>query len=182
MSELLKDLQEAGVFGTGDYVLSNGSAATLYCDFRQLLGHPALLNALSSRLIDLINLPDPNFLLVGVPIGAIPFVCAMSNIMQKPMVMVRKERKKYGKQNVIEGPLIFHRVVIVEDVITTGNSLLNIIKLLEAEGVEITKIIIILNREKGGTEKIREMGYKIQSLFTLREIENVLGIGRDPSA
>ncbi len=114
-------------------------------------------------------------LICGVPYTALPIATTVSVNHHIPMVMRRKEQKDYGTKKVIEG--VFHkgqRSVIIEDIITSGSSILETISPLNDSGLDVTDIIVIVDREQGGRDILQEKGYQCHSLFTLSEILTIL--------
>lgn len=158
----------------GDFTLASGKRATYYLDCRQVT-----LDALGARLIgegmlDLIA-GDPPELVGGMAIGADPITAAtltMAGLRGMPLrgVMVRKEPKAHGKGRQVEGPYApGERLVIVEDVVTTGGSSLKAIELCEAEGLKVERVLAIVDRLEGGREAFAQRGYRLESLFTVAD-------------
>jgi orotate phosphoribosyltransferase len=85
------------------------------------------------------------------------------------MVLVRENKKTYGLQNVIEGNTFGKELILIEDVVTTGGSVMKTVEILESEGVKIRKIIIILDRGNGAIDLIRKKGYICETLFQIQE-------------
>jgi orotate phosphoribosyltransferase len=112
----------------------------------------------------------------GMSVGADPIVCsilAKANEEDIPLegILVRKETKKYGTQRQIEGNVREGMdIVLVEDVVTTGGSVLKAAEILEKEKLQIIKIFALIDREEGGKENIEAKGYEFESFFTLKEI------------
>lgn len=114
--------------------------------------------------------------IAGMSIGADPIVCsilAKANEEDIPLegILVRKEPKKYGTQRQIEGNIREGMdIVLVEDVVTTGGSVLKAAEILEKEKLQIIKIFALIDREEGGKENIEAKGYEFEAFFTLSEI------------
>jgi orotate phosphoribosyltransferase len=108
----------------------------------------------------------------GLTLGADPIVAAVAVISHLegqpiPAFIVRAEFKKHGTQKKIEGHLPKGgRVAIIEDVITTGGSVFKAIEAVEAEGCRVVKVIALLDRHQGGSDKLREMGYDFVALLS----------------
>lgn len=159
----------------GNFTLASGKKATYYLDGKQ-----ATLDANGSRLIaegilDLLGreaMPDA---IGGMSIGADPItasVVTMSAIRGTPLTgfMVRKESKGHGTNQFIEGPVQpGQRVVIVEDVVTTGGSSLKAIERVEAFGLKVIRVVAIIDRMEGGAEAFAQRGYPFSSLLTIRD-------------
>lgn len=160
----------------GEFVLTSGLKSNYYLDCKLttldpegafLTGH-CVLEALASMGIA----PDA---VGGLSMGADPVVSAtiiVSYLEQKPLpgFLVRKEPKKHGRQKQIEGisgPI--QKVVIVDEVCTTGKSTLEAIDAAESAGYEVVAVISLVDREEGGSEKLRSR-YKYHAILTAREL------------
>jgi orotate phosphoribosyltransferase len=112
----------------------------------------------------------------GLTLGADPIVgsmIALAGLEDLPLrgFIVRKEAKGHGTQSLIEGTLSKgDRVVIVEDVVTTGGSSLQAITAVKAIGCDVRKVLAVVDREEGGREALKEQGYPLEAVFTAREL------------
>lgn len=154
--------------------LSSGKKSPYYMDMRGLLAFPALMTDLVSKLAERIQTETPGFdKIASVPVGAVPFASMLADRLGKPSVLVRDQPKQHGTKKLIEGRLgIDDRVILVEDVITTGASVLKTIQKLKNRGAEVVAVWSLLNREEGGLENIA-YEYKdipVYSLFTTSDI------------
>jgi orotate phosphoribosyltransferase len=171
--ELASKLYDIGVIEFGDFEFKSGIRSNNYFDMRRTISHPYILRQLA-LCIKNIQIQRPN-LLCAVPYAAIPVVAALSIISDIPMILARKEAKGHGTKDIIQG--IYkpgQTCLIIEDVITTGASVLETIKTVEAAGLKVTDVIGIINRQQGGEENITRSGYKLHSIFTLQELLNLL--------
>jgi orotate phosphoribosyltransferase len=159
----------------GDFTLASGKKATYYLDGKQVTldAHGAMLVA--EGILDLLaerGMPDA---VGGMSIGADPItssVVTMSAVRGTPLAgfMVRKEPKGHGTNQFIEGPVQpGDKVVIVEDVVTTGGSSLRAIERAEAFGLEVTGVIAIIDRMEGGAEAFAKAGYELSSLLAITD-------------
>jgi len=156
----------------GDVQLSSGQASSFYVDGKQvtLSAEGALLFAEHFLAAN----PSDTYDAVGGPtLGADPMAAAVSLLSQqrgapKPAFIVRKAAKEHGKMRRIEGPLEDGaRVIVVEDVITSGKSVLEAIDALEAErSCRVVKIVCLVDREQGAQEAFAARGYVFEPLFT----------------
>jgi orotate phosphoribosyltransferase len=158
--------------------LSSGKKSPYYMDMRGLLAFPTLMTDLVSKLADRIQAETPEFdKIASVPVGAVPFASMLADRLGKPSVLVRDQPKQHGTKKLIEGRLgIDDRVILVEDVITTGASVLKTIQKLKNRGAEVVAVWSLLNREEGGLENIA-YEYKdipVYSLFTTSDIFGLL--------
>jgi len=159
-------------------LLSSGKKSPYYMDMRGLLAFPALMTDLVSKLADRIQTETAEFdKFASVPVGAVPFASMLADRLGKPSVLVRDQPKQHGTKKLIEGRLgIDDRVILIEDVITTGASVLKTIQKLKNRGAEVVAVWSLLNREEGGLENIA-YEYKdipVYSLFTTSDIFSAL--------
>ena len=161
----------------GSFVLASGRTSDYYFDCRQTALHPEGAWLIGSLFFDLIkDLPICG--VGGMTLGSDPLITATSVISfekGQPLngFIVRKESKGHGTNQYIEGLANFSsgdRVVLLEDVVTTGGSILTACKRAEDVGLEIVQICSVLDREEGGREKLAEAGYELKSLFNRREL------------
>jgi orotate phosphoribosyltransferase len=159
----------------GDFTLASGKKATYYLDGKQVTLDPQGARLIAEGILDLL---DPNQMpdaIGGMSIGADPITAAvvtMSAVRGTPIAgfMVRKQAKGHGTNQYIEGPVKpGGRVVIVEDVVTTGGSSLAAIERAEGFGLEVDRVIAIVDRMEGGAEAFSRRGYCFSSLLSIRD-------------
>lgn len=175
--ELMKYILERAFLYSPEnpFTLASGEKSPYYLDCRKVT-----LFSKGFELVGRIFWEDIKFLgvdgVAGMSIGADPIVGAiLAQAAEEgyPLegLLIRKEPKKHGTGKQIEGNYFPEmEVVVVEDVITTGGSVLKAIDILEKENINILKIIALVDREAGGMEKIKEKGYEVQAIFTFSEI------------
>jgi orotate phosphoribosyltransferase len=170
--ELLIDVAEKrGAISYGDFTLSSGRTSTYYFDGRLLSLDPEGADALGKALVPI--LVDAGVTVVGGPtLGADPIVTAvaMESWRQRkplPAFIVRKEAKGHGTAQLIEGHLPPDATVaIVDDTCTTGGSLFHAIAAAEDAGCKVGLVLAVLDRNEGGSDAIRERGYRFEALLT----------------
>jgi len=159
-------------------ILSSGKKSPYYMDMRGLLAFPELMADITQRMSDRITDSGVVFdKFASVPVGAVPFASQLASKMGRASVLVRDTPKQHGTKKLIEGRLgIDDRVILVEDVITTGASVIKTIQKLRNRGAEVVAVWALLNREEGGLENIA-YEYKdipVYSLFTTNDIFGAL--------
>ncbi|PZU84954.1 MAG: orotidine 5'-phosphate decarboxylase [Chryseobacterium sp.] len=172
--EFFLECYKLGIIKFGRFTLKSGIESPFYVDLRPLASDPKILKKLANYLLEM--LPLDNFdIICGVPYAALPMATAMSLQSYIPLIIKRKEAKSYGTKKLIEG--IYEKgqnCLLVEDVITSGKSLVETIDEVENEGIKVSDIVVVLDREQGGKEKLEEKGYKVHSLFNISEVVEIL--------
>ncbi|AIG98742.1 MAG: Orotate phosphoribosyltransferase [Archaeoglobus fulgidus] len=147
---LVKRMIEVGALKFGDFVLSSGKRSRVYVDVKLASTFPDILEMISEGMAA--KLKDLEFDRIAcVELGGVPIAVALSLKMKKPLVIFRKEKKDYG----IKGDRIGEvkegeKVVVVEDVITTGSSALSAARRVEESGASVAAIIAVVDREESG--------------------------------
>lgn len=152
----------------GDFTLRSGRKSKYYLDKYLFQTQPDILAALAERFAAKIaQLPGGIDRLAGAELGGIPIVSATSIAADKPTVLIRNQKKNYGTAKQVEGKLEpGDRVVILEDIATTGGQVLEAAKSLTDMGATIAAIIAVIDRQEGARENIEAAGYKFDSLLT----------------
>ena len=166
----------------GDFLLASGRRSDYYFDCRVTALHAEgaelIGNLFFEAVSEIIASGTPVKGVGGMTMGADPLVSAttvVSSQKGQPLngLLVRKESKGHGTNQFVEGLANFEAgdpVVVLEDVVTTGGSLLKACQRIESAGLKIVAVCCILDREEGGREKLKEAGYELKALFTRREL------------
>ncbi|MCG7281972.1 orotidine-5'-phosphate decarboxylase [Chryseobacterium taklimakanense] len=172
--EFFLECYKLGIIKFGRFTLKSGIESPFYVDLRPLASDPKILKNLANYMLDM--LPLDNFdLICGVPYAALPMATAMSLESYLPLIIKRKEAKDYGTKKLIEG--IYQKgqnCLLVEDVITSGKSLLETIPEIENEGITVSDIVVVLDRQQGGKELLESKGFRVHTLFTISEVCQLL--------
>jgi orotate phosphoribosyltransferase len=146
LSKIRKELIEKGIYQTYDeeIELSSGKKRKFYFDARLILSHPLLRNQIAEELRK--NVPIDTDIIAGIETGSLPIAFLVANILQLPFIYVRKKPKEHGKKQQIKGDYnLSDKVVLIKDVITTGNSVMSAKNVLENNGLSVNKILCIFN-------------------------------------
>ena len=164
--DLVRRLVEASELH-GDFVLSSGKRSSVYFDKFRFLTQPSLLRELAHEMTGLIPVGTDH---LAAPEGAATLlVAAVSLETGLPVAVVRKEAKPYGTLTQIEGDApVGAKTMLIEDVSTTGHQVLRAAQVLEAAGVEVTRIVLAIDR--GGADHLRQAGYDVAAVAVLRPV------------
>jgi orotate phosphoribosyltransferase len=151
----------------GDFILRSGRRSSVYLDKYRFETDPALLGPIGAALAELATASDPRpHRLAGPELGAVPLAAAAALASGIPFLIVRKAAKDYATEGLIEG--VFEqgeRVLVIEDVVTTGGALIAAIEALRAAGLSVERALCVLDREEGGEEGLAELGVRLEPLF-----------------
>lgn len=166
---LLADLYENGIVKYGKFKLKSGQESNYYVDIKSAISKPELFKKITkefSCMIDDIK-HHSNLCICGVPHGAVPFASALSYETGIPMIMLRKDVKTHGTRQQIEGECSKGTcVILIEDVTTTGTSLINAAQALKDNGLNVIKMLCIANR---GNKQISFYDSHLESLINIPE-------------
>ncbi len=164
---LKEKLIECGAIKFGDFTLASGKKSKYYVDIKKASTKHDILDMMGNMLAEQIR----GDMLAGVELGAVPLVAATALKSRKDYLIIRKERKEYGTSKLIEGDYKPGMVVdIIEDVVTTGGSVLRAIRILREAGLQVNRVICVVDREEGGRENLEKEGVSLISLVKAREL------------
>lgn len=158
----------------GDFTLASGKKASYYLDCRRVTLDSAGANLVAEGILELLEAAWPDAV-GGMAVGADPITAAVITVAGRQGktlrgFIVRKEAKAHGKGRDVEGPIrAGDKVVIVEDVVTTGGSSLLAIEKVQAAGLHVQGVIAIVDRLEGGAQAFAERGFRLQTLLTIRD-------------
>jgi orotate phosphoribosyltransferase len=176
LRQQLLDLFCQLAYKEGDFVLSSGQRSSYYINGKLVTLHPHGALAIGRLLLS--HLPSDVQAVAGLTLGADPIVSAVSVISAIenrpiPALIIRKEAKGHGTKAYIEGPVLPDGalVVVLEDVVTTGQSALKAVERLRAAGYKVEQVISLVDRKQGGAELYKKEGLKFQALFAIEDIQ-----------
>ncbi|MBW4257894.1 orotate phosphoribosyltransferase [Methanobacterium subterraneum] len=165
---LLKDNQ---VIQFGKFTLSSGRESDFYVDMKKAITDPEILSQVA-KIISHIIRDDEIDLVAGPALGAVPIATAVALNSHLPMLMIRKAQKGYGTSKLIEGELKEgDRVIVVEDVTTTGNSLLKAVRAVQDNGGVVERTFVIVDREEGAVEHLKKEGVILEPLVSISDVK-----------
>jgi orotate phosphoribosyltransferase len=162
----------------GVYKLSSGRASPYYVDLRVIPSFPdayrEICDFYGESITNQIGLKSFDRV-AGVPLAGMPFASQIAYNLKKPFLYVPKGLKLHGRQRRVEGVLVSgDRVLLVDDLVTTGLTLKKAADSVRAEGGVVTQAVAFLDREEGGKEKILESGINLHALLKISEVANTL--------
>ena len=168
-SELAHALRSAALL-EGDFTLRSGRKSKYYLDKYLFETQPVLLRELAKRFAKFVT-PDINRI-AGAELGAIALACATSLETGRPFVIVRNAKKAgYGTGKLIEGKLEQgERVLLVEDIATSGGQAVEACKTLQDAGASVARIVVTIDRQEGAREAIEAAGFAFDALFTTADL------------
>lgn len=172
--EIALALHKIGAIKFGDFTLKSGIQSPIYIDLRLIISYPDVLKLISRAMIELAK--DLKFdVIAGIPYTALPIATAISLDQNWPMVYARKEVKDYGTKKKLEGVFTEGQTaLIIDDLITTGDSKFETVEPFEASGLKINDFIVLVDREQGGGRLLEEKGYHLHSVIGINELLDIL--------
>ena len=168
---MLKDsLIDCGAIKFGHFVLTSGKESSYYVDIKQASTNPKVLQEIADEMANLTKDNDYQ-LIAGMELGAVPLAVALALRTKKPYVIIRKEKPSHGTGKQLVGNATpSQKVLLVEDVATTGGSMKKAIDVLREEGLTVDKVLVVVDREEGAKENLKD--YNIEILPLVRASEH----------
>jgi uridine monophosphate synthetase len=167
LKQLATALHDHGCVKFGTFMLKSGLASPIYIDLRLLVSHPRLLKQVAGTLVRAAS--GLTFdRIAAIPYAALPIGTAMALEMDRPMIYPRREIKGHGTRRAIEGACeAGETALLVDDLITRGDSKLEAIEALEAVDLVVRDVLVLIDREQGGAEDLDERGYRLHAVLKL---------------
>ncbi|KAL0963760.1 hypothetical protein UPYG_G00313130 [Umbra pygmaea] len=176
LESLILKLHDVQAVKFGTFTLKSGITSPIYFDLRVIVSHPSLMNQVSNLLYQCAKDKGLKYDTVcGVPYTALPLATIICSQHEMPMLIRRKEAKDYGTKKIIEGTI--HpgdTCLIIEDVVTSGSSVMETAVVLQEEGLKVTDAIVLMDREQGGSSILAKRGITLHSVISMTKLLNVL--------
>ena len=167
---LLEQILDQGCLKFGSFRLKSGKDSPHYLDLRQIISSPSLLAGVAEAYEMLLR-PLTFDRIAAIPVAAVPLAAAASLRLGKPFIYPRITAKNHGTGNSIEGFFeAGERVVLLDDVISSARSKLEAIKILEAAGLEVSDLVVLVDRQSGGREEIERRGIRFHAFAEISEL------------
>lgn len=166
--ELAKRISDVALL-RGEFTLRSGRKSNYYLDKYRFETQPDCLLELGKMIAA--RVPAEAQRLAGPELGAVPLAASAAMQCNKPCIFVRNQKKEYGSAKQIEG--VFNKgekIVLVEDIITSGGQVVEAAKSLAEAGLEVVKVIVVIDREEGGRQAIEAAGLNVEALFTTTDL------------
>ena len=166
---LIHSLYKIGAVQFGEFTLKSGKTSPIYINLRKIISYPEIMRTVANAMWEKITACQFD-LICGVPYTALPIATCMSLDHNVPMIMRRKEKKDYGTKQMVEG--VFkqgQRCLVIEDVVTTGSSIVETTDELKNAGLVINDVVALLDREQGGRKNL-SAHYALHTVLSLSDI------------
>ncbi len=176
--EMAKILTNIDALQFGLFKLSSGKVSPYYVDLRIVPSFPDAFRDICEFYAQYITqqIGTKSFdRITGIPIAGIPFASQVAYILKKPLLYVRKDAKLHGRERRVDGILVSgDRVLLIDDLVTTGITLKKAAQAVRAEGGIVTDAVTFLDRQEGGKELLEKEGIKLHTLLEISEIAQTL--------
>ncbi len=178
VKEFATFLHQNGIIKFGDFTLASGKQSSYYVDLRLVSSHPIefrkMVKYLENEIGQDIGLGSFDSI-VSVPTGGLVIAAALAIETVKPLIYVRSRPKDYGTSKSVEGEIHDNmKVVMIDDVATTGGSVVNAVKSLKKVNISVKDAYVIVNRMEGADEALLELGVKMHSILNILQITETL--------
>lgn len=166
--ELKGALERTGAVKYGKFTLSSGRESDYYVDMKMAMTDPSVLRGIAKEASRHVKGATK---LAGMELGAVPLVVAVALETGIPYLIVRKEKKGYGTGNKVEGKISKgDKVVVLEDVTTTGASSLKAVNAIKESGGVVDKVVVVVDRQEGAEELLKKEGISLVPLITRTDL------------
>ena len=166
--KLISMLKDCNAIQFGRFVLTSGAVSDYYVDIKKASTNPSTLKRIAESMKEYTVGYD---LIAGVELGAVPILVALSLKTNIPFIIIRKEKRTHGSNQQIVGDEIEKkRVLIIEDVTTSGSSVVKAIKIIRENQGIVDKVVVLVDRESGAEEKLQKIDVNLLPIISISEI------------
>jgi uridine monophosphate synthetase len=174
IESLILTLHDIGAVQIGRFRLHSGRESRIYIDLRVLVSFPEALRQATAAYRPILEQLEFD-LLVATPLAGLPIGTALCLELDKPLIYPRKTAKNYGTGKNIEGHwAVGQTAVIVDDLITSGDSILETVAVLKAAGLKTHDAVVLIDREQGGRRTLEEQGFRVHAVMSIRDVLDVM--------
>ncbi|MEB3309542.1 MAG: bifunctional orotidine-5'-phosphate decarboxylase/orotate phosphoribosyltransferase [Snowella sp.] len=172
--DLILQLFDIGCLLFGNYVQASGATFSYYIDLRKIISNPQLFHKVLNAYAEILKTLTFDRI-AGIPYGSLPTATGLALLLNYPMIYPRKEVKAHGTRRLIEGNYESgETVVVVDDILISGNSAIEGAGKLESSGLKVNDIVVFIDHEEGVKDKLKAKGYNAFSVLTISEITETL--------
>jgi len=167
--EVCELIQSISALKFGFFTLTSGKKSPIYIDLRVIPSYPEVFERITEIYLEIIKNEVGSFdKVAGVPTAGLPIATLVSYKLKAPMIYVRKSAKAHGTRSMVEGVLnLDDRVLIVDDLVTTGSSIAETAKAVRLSGGIVEHAVVLIDREQGGIENLLKEGIRLHSLLNI---------------
>ncbi|MBD2020095.1 orotate phosphoribosyltransferase, partial [Leptolyngbya sp. FACHB-36] len=158
----------------GEFVQASGAVFPYYVDLRRIISQPQLFHQVLTAYADILQSLSFDRI-AGIPYGSLPTATGLALQLNRPMIFPRKEVKAHGTRRMVEGNFEpGETVVVVDDILISGNSAMEGAAKLRSVGLQVRDIVVLLDHEQGVKQRLQESGYQAHSVLTLSAVTETL--------
>jgi len=174
LTELSLRLHDIGALRFGRFTFANGKTSPLFIDLHLLASYPQVLRLAASAYRQVLSSLAFD-LIAATPLSGLPIGTAISLSMDIPLIYPRQSSRNYRTGNRIEGKWeVGQTAVVIDDFITTGDSLLEGIAFLKAAGLHVSDAVVLIDQEQGGKKTLKSRGYTLHAAITISQMLDIL--------
>jgi orotate phosphoribosyltransferase len=178
LEELAMVLVKVKAIQFGTFTLASGRISSYYIDLRTIPSYPGAYKTLTSVYGEFLKheFKETTYdAIAGIPTAGLTLSSPVALALEKPMIYVRKDEKDHGRGKLVEGVTRpGWKVLVIDDVITTGGSILSAIEAIRAEGCEVDRASVVIDRLEGGTAALKKHGTKLHAMTDILELVKIL--------
>ena len=177
LTKIVQELFATGCVKFGNFTLASGKQSPIYIDLRRVVSYPFLFKMVTQAYADVVGQLTFDQI-AGVPYAALPTGSVVAWKLNRSFIYPRKEAKKHGTGQLIEGSFKEgQRVIVLEDVITSGGSIVSSVEVLRNAGLTVSDVVVLVDREQGGADKMAEIGLNLHAVMTISDVLAILKKG-----
>ena len=166
VTRIVDMLKERGAVRYGDFTLASGEKSSYYIDIKTALLDPVLLRHIGDRIAETYTFD----VVAGVAVGGIPIAVAAALSADKPYAIIRREPKTHGRPDLVIGAVEGKDALLVEDVTTSGGSVLYGVRALRENGARVERVVSVVDREQGAAAMLKRENIVLHSLARASEL------------
>lgn len=175
IDRIAQELHAHNLIKFGEFTLKSGIVSPFYIDLREVQSYPTTYRAVTNAYAEMLANTDESVFLAGVPEAGTPLASMAAYKLGRRLIQPRKVVKDHGTKSSVEGAYeAGDRVILIDDLITKGDSKLEAIDQVKSAGLEIEGFIVLIDREQGGLDLVRKAGYTIEAATTITALITAL--------